>query len=286
MSMFNRGSEGDLSRFGLAEKSRAILFENLPLTEYDAEITEEVTNFRFMFGTLMWLDILSSVTAGTAPSLPHEQSSVMASKSQTRLEDIMGCKYIVMLQISRLAAMYAQKTLALQQGAFDCSSLENLMEDISQEIQRGFANEALEEFNNPESCPATTLNSTIDSRRLVTRMFLYAASIYLRLLVQGFHKLDGAEATVHEAMAMLKTQIPTQLLTSIVFPLFFIGCIAREEDKQFFRIAFNSPPLLNPLLEHRGRILPILEEIWSKRTTVLGFGWQDCVELTRNMLLI
>ena len=286
MNMYNRASEGDLSRFGLAEKSRAILFENLSLTEYEAEITEEVTNLRFMFGTLMWLDILSSVTSGTAPNFQHEQSSVMAAKSRTRLEDIMGCKHNVMLQIGRLAGMYAQKTIALQQGPFDCSSLEDIVEDISRQIESGFAEEALEELNNSESCSATTHNAALDSRQLVTRMFLYTASIYLRLLVQGFLNLEGLDITVQEAMTMLHTKIPTQLLPSIVCPLFFIGCIAREEDKEFFRTAFTSPPLSNPLLKHRGKILPILEEIWSKRTTVLGFGWQDCIGLTRNILLI
>jgi len=284
--MFIRDSEEDLSRFGLAEKSRAILFENLSLTEYDAAITEEITNFRFTFGTLMWLDIMSSVTTGAAPNLQHELSYVMASKSGSRLEDIMGCKHTVMLQIGRLAAMYAQKTLALQQGAFDCSSLENIVSDISLEIQNGFANEVLQELKIAEPCSASALNAVLNSRRLVTRMFLYAASIYLRLLVQGFHNLDEFNTTVQETMTMLRIQVPTHLLPSIVCPLFFIGCVAREEDKQFFRAAFTSSPLLNPLLKHRGRILPILEEIWSKRTKILGFGWQDCVKLTKDILLI
>ncbi|KAE9365024.1 hypothetical protein N431DRAFT_354061 [Stipitochalara longipes BDJ] len=286
MSMYNRGSEGNLSGFGLVEKSRVILFEDLTLTKYEPEITEEVTNFRFVFGTLIWLDIVSSITAGSAPHMQHYHSSVMVSNSQTKLEDIMGCKNGVMLQISRLAALYAQKTQALQQGPFDCSSLEEIVDDISREIQSGFADKALVELNTPESCFTTPFNVALDFRMVVTRMFLYAASIYLRLLVQGFHNVEGLDTTISEAMFMLQTQTTANTLPYLVCPLFLVGCVAREEDKEFFRTSFTSPPLLNPLLKHRRMILPILEEIWSKRTTVLGFGWQDCVELTKNLLLI
>jgi hypothetical protein len=106
------------------------------------------------------------------------------------------------------------------------------------------------------------------------------------MLVQGFQHLILLDKTTSEAMTMLRTQTSTNLLPSLVCPLFFIGCVARQEDKQFFRSVFSSPPLLDPLLKHRGRILPILEDIWSKRATILGFGWEGCVELTKNLLLI
>jgi hypothetical protein len=284
--MYRRVCEGDISRFGLAEKSRAVLFEGFPLTEYEPEVVEEVANFRFMFGTMIWLDILSSVTAGTAPNLQHCHSSVMASTSSTKLEDIMGCKHDVMLQIGRIAALYAQKTEALQRGGFDCSSLEDIVDDISRKIHSGFADEVLVELIPPGVCSPTTVNALLEPRRLVTRMYLYMAAIYMRMLVQGFHNLEGLDKTTSEVMALLQTQTPTDLLPSLVCPLFFVGCTAREEDKQYFRNTFSSPPLLNPLLKHRGRILPILEEIWSKRTTILGFGWPDCIELAKNLLLI
>jgi hypothetical protein len=45
-----------------------------------------------MGGTIIWLDIVASITAGTAPVLLSYHSGVIASSSQTKLEDIMGCR--------------------------------------------------------------------------------------------------------------------------------------------------------------------------------------------------
>jgi hypothetical protein len=109
------------------------------------------------------------------------------------------------------------------------------------------------------------------------------ASLYLHLVTHGFQNLEVLDTTISEAMRMLRSQIPAHILPALVCPLYVIGCVARKEDKQYFRNIFSSPPLLNPLLKHRGRILPILEEIWRKRHTVLGFSWN---EVSCNILLL
>jgi hypothetical protein len=284
--MFQRGNEGNMCGIGLAETSRKTVFEDYPITEYEAEVTEEIVNVRFVFGTMIWLDIISSITVGTAPNLISHHSRLIASNSQLRLEDIMGCKNSAMLQLGRLAELYGQKAQALQNGAFDCSQLEHLVDDISREIQCGLTQGALEDFNISEGDPAATFNTRSDSPTLVTHLFLHMASIYLHLLVQGFQNLILLDPTISEATTLLQSRTPIHVLPALVCPLFFIACVARGEDQQFFRTVFSSPTLLNPLLNHRGRILPILEEIWIRRGTVLGFGWEDCVALTKDLLLI
>jgi hypothetical protein len=192
----------------------------------------------------------------------------------------------VILLLGRLAAIYGQKGQASQHATFDCSQLEQIVDEMSQEIQCGLTQGALENINISSAISAPSFNTMLDPSTLVTHMFLHMASIYLHMLVQGFQHLILLDKTTSEAMTMLRTQTSTNLLPSLVCPLFFIGCVARQEDKQFFRSVFSSPPLLDPLLKHRGRILPILEDIWSKRATILGFGWEGCVELTKNLLLI
>jgi hypothetical protein len=286
MGMYKRGNEGSLEDIGLVEKSRRILFEDHPITEYEPETTEEVATFRFVFGCIIWLDILSSIVAGTAPHLLPYHSRAITLNSQNKLQDIMGCKDGVILLVGRLAAIYGQKGQASQHATFDCSQLEQIVDEMSQEIQCGLTQGALGNINISSAISAPSFNTMLDPPTLVTHMFLHMASIYLHLLVQGFQHLILLDKTTSEAMTMLRTQTSTNLLPSLVCPLFFIGCVARQEDKQFFRSVFSSPPLLDPLLKHRGRILPILEDIWSKRATILGFGWEGCVELTKNLLLI
>ncbi len=89
-----------------------------------------------------------------------------------------------------------------------------------------------------------------------------------------------------EAIELLQIRIPPSLLSALVLPLFIIGAAASDEDQPFFRDVFSRPPLLDPMLKHRVRIMPILEEVWRRRRTSLWFGWSDCLELTADILLL
>ncbi len=286
MNLYQQGWEKNLASFGLAEESRTILIDGLPLSENEAVVADEVVTFRFLGGTVIWLDITSSITAGTAPYLLAHHFRVMPSDSQTRLEDIMGCKNWVMLQIGRIAALYEHKNQALQQGRFDCTRFEQAVGDISREIHCGLTQGALEDFNISEHDSATAFNTMSDPATLVTRIFVYMASLYLHLVTHGFEKLEVLDTTISGAMTMLQTRTPIHLLPALVSPLFVVGSVARQGDERFFRNIFSSPPLLDPSLKHRGRILPILEEIWRRRRTTSGLAWKDSLDLTRDILLL
>lgn len=286
MKMYQAGNRKNWSGFGLAEESRAILLDNLPLPEYEPTVAAEVATFRFVSGALIWLDVTSSVTAGTIPLLLRYHPSVLASNSQTKLEDIMGCKNWVMLQIGRIAALQEHKTPALQQGHFDYSKFEQTVNDISREIQSGLTQTALEGFNISDNGSAAIFNKMSDQTSLVTHIFTYMAIVYLHLVTLGFQELDAIDATISEAMEALQTQIPIHLLPALVCPLFILGSVKRQGEEEFFRKIFSSPPLMDPVLKHRERMLPILEEIWSRRQTTPGFAWEDSLKLTKDILLI
>jgi C6 transcription factor Pro1 len=286
MSIYQRAYTMNLSNFGLTNKSRTILCEDLPLMEDDPAVAEQVVNFRFLSGTLIWLDITSSITAGTAPYLLPYHSYVLAPTSQTKLEEIMGCKNWAMLQIGRIAALHKHKTKALHEGQFDCTEFEETVSNISREIQCGLAQEALEGFKISEWNFATTSNAMSDPPTPVTQIFAYMASLYLHLVTHGFQKMEVLDTTISEAMRSLRTHIPKHLLPALVSPIYIIGSVAREEDEQFFRDIFSSPPLLDPLLKHRGRILQILEEIWRRRQITDDVTWKDNLELVYDILLL
>jgi len=112
------------------------------------------------------------------------------------------------------------------------------------------------------------------------------ASIYLHLVVYGFQDLGLLDTTVSAAMTILSTKTPVHLLSTLVSPLFVIGSVVGMEDEHFFRTIFSSPPLWNPLLKYRQKILPALEEIWSRRRTSPSFTWENSLELTHDMLLL
>lgn len=289
--MYQRGHEKSLEHFGLLEKSRTLLYEDLAISEHEALVAEQILAFRFLSGTVIWLDIISAITAGTAPFLITHHSSVLAPNSQTKLEDYMGCRNWVMLQIGRIAALHEQKTQTLKQGLLECKEFEQAVGDITGDNQCGLIQEVLEDLKISDS-EATAAFSVASNTAvmcptsLVTHTFACMASIYLHLVTYDFQKLEILEATILVAMGMLQTPIVAQLLPALVAPLFIIGCVAREEDQQFFRHVFSSSPLLNPSLKHREKMLPILEEIWNRRQTTPGFSWNDILELTSDVLLV
>lgn len=285
MTIFQQAYVENLLHFGLAEMSRTILCGNLSLPEYDPLVTQEVVTFRFMSGTIIWLDIISSITSGTAPRLLPYHSFVIAPDSQTKLEDIMGCKNSVMLQIGRIAALYERRIQALGQH-FDCKEFGQTVGDIGGEIQHVLTQSALEGFNISQCDSSPIFHAMLDPPTLVTCMFAHMATIYLHLVVHGFQKLEALDTTISEALGILQTQIPRNLLSGLVAPLYFIGSVASQRDEQFFRDMLSSAPLLDPLLKHRGRILPSLEEIWSKRRIIPGLSWKDGLALAYDLLLI
>lgn len=190
-----------------------------------------------------------------------------------------------MLQIGRIAELYERKIRASQQGQFDCREFEQTVTAINREIQCGLTQGALENFNISEGHAATILNSLNEST-LITHIFATMATVYLLLVVQGFQNLERVDAIISEATKVLQSKVPKHFLPALVCSLFIIGSVAKQEDEQFFRDIFSSPPMLDPTLKHRGRILPILEEIWSRRKTTPAFMWEDCLELTSDVLLL
>jgi hypothetical protein len=239
--------------------------------------------------SIIWLDIVSSITAGTAPRLLSLHDFALPANSQTNLGHIMGCENWVMNLIARIAVLHEHKITLILQGSFDCREYRQKSREISRDIQNGITCVALEGLD-ISSASALTSETKWDDKDLVTQVFAYTAPIYLHLVTLGFQSLEDLNETISSTMRMLQCRIPTPLLPALVAPLYIIGAVAREEDESFFRTAFSSPPVVDPALQHRGRILQILEEIWRRRRAApevrLEFRWEDCVEMTKDILLI
>ena len=260
--------------------------ENALVGRLDSVATEEVMAIRFIVGAMIWLDIQFSISAGKAPKLLHYHSSLLHSGSETKLETYVGCKNWVILQIGRIAALHDQKMNALHVGQLDCIEVARTGANIANEIWSGLAQTGWKDPDISEHASTTALSMVSDDATLVTQVFAYAAIIYLHLVIQGFAQLESVNRIISDAMHMLQIRIPSYLLPALVTPLYIVGCTARHEDKDFFRKIFSSLPLLDPSLQHRRRILPVLEEVWSRRRTVLGFSWKDTLSLTDEIMLV
>ncbi|OKL59609.1 hypothetical protein UA08_05212 [Talaromyces atroroseus] len=291
-NMQERYFRDNLVDYGLSKGAGAILRGNRNFSVDDGPtVMEEIVIYKFFTGVIIWLDIVSSITAGEAPHLlPYHFRDISSTSPWVRLEEIMGCQNQVMLQIGRIAALYEHKTQSLQKGYLVNTSIEETVRDISREIESCLTQTALRGLGfsigtNTSPVPKSLITS--NSTTLVTHMFALMACIYLHLVIYGFQNLELLEPTTYKAMETLRTRFPAHLLPAIVCPLYVIGSVAtQEEDRLFFRQVFASPPLLDPLFEHRTKVLTALEEAWRKREARNDFTWGDSLEMVDDLLLL
>ncbi|KAH6987660.1 fungal-specific transcription factor domain-containing protein [Ilyonectria sp. MPI-CAGE-AT-0026] len=256
--------------------------------EYDPPSTEEEVMTKLFVGVVIWLDIIASVTTGTTPRLLSLHPFVLSPGSQIQLENIMGCQNWPMLQISRIAALHECKYQALRDGCFDAAKFESTADDIKKILRRGLAEGFLRYLTVSDSDPDPLQSADIPLPLLITHLFALTACIYLHVVVSGFETdVEDLKSTLAEAMMVIREKIPQNMWHVIVWPLYVTGTVASEEEMEFFRKVFRSPQLLNPSLEHRRRILPLLEETWRMReTTARWWDWESSVRPLNNSLLL
>ncbi|KAL2825080.1 fungal-specific transcription factor domain-containing protein [Aspergillus cavernicola] len=213
IDMYRKGCTDGLSNFGLSDKSKALLYDDSPLRHCDLTddgpaVVQEVATFRFMGATIIWLDLIASITAGTAPRLLPFHFKTFRSDSQTRLENIVGCPNWLALQIGRVSNLQYRIADATQRETHsDCAEIAKDALDIGRDIQIGLAT-ARE--------TSTTAPTSI--------VFACMAVVYLHLIVHGFQQLDLLDCVITEAMPILQTQTPSHLLSAMISPLFILGC--------------------------------------------------------------
>jgi hypothetical protein len=287
--MLYRGYWDRLASFEFAESPDTTSQHDTTLAQREeSPPSEEQMIFRFLCGVLLWLDILSSITTGKSPRLQSFHSHATTSGPHIDLKSIMGCKNWAMIQIGRVAALQEYKTQALQHACLDTVDFEVRADGIRQELLRGLTEESLSSLGISHADHTTSTISVITPQMLITRVWALAASIYLHLVVHGFQlETQELNSIFTEAMMILRTEITPDLMIAIICPLYIIGCVARKEDQGFFRYVFSSAPVLDPSLEHRGKILPLLEEIWRVRDTTMGqLTWQDSLRFSEHNILL
>ena len=247
---------------------------------------EEAGIFLFLSGVIIWLDVLSSITTGKSPCLLSYHLHAVSCTSAIKLENIMGCQNWTMFQIGQISSLHDFKCQALEGDCLDAAEFDRRANAIRHALDLGLAEYTLStiELSSQTNVAITTVSNP--EIYLVTRLFTLAASIYLDLVVQGYELEAQEPRSVAEALLIFQTKVPSHLMQVIVYPLFIVGSVAIGDKRDFFRQVFNSAPILDPSLEHRGKILPTLEEIWRMRHATVVWTWQDTLKLSGPSLLL
>lgn len=274
-NMFQTAYERSLQSVGFMEETRDILFNNLPLlVTQESAVVEEVVAFRFFSGSVIWLDIISSITTGKSPRTLAFHASIISPDFQVRLEDLMGCKNWVMLQIGLIAALSEHAIQNAIQGHAQCDEVGNAVQSIMKVVQAATSAQDFAE------------TATNDPTTLITYLFAHMTNVYLHLVIHGFQELHVLEPSISTAMDLFRNRVPVHLRASLVAPLFMIACVAGQDNEQYFRDVFSEAPLRDPFFKHREKFLPSLEEIWTRRQALAQIRWSDCLIWTRDLVLI
>ncbi|KAH8668653.1 fungal-specific transcription factor domain-containing protein, partial [Xylariales sp. PMI_506] len=285
IDMTERECSDKLAHTDLTKRSKSILYNDLPLQlrEDSPLVTQEVVTFRFMGGTSVWLDLVASVTTGRAPRLIPYHPRILGANSQTRFASIMGCENWVLFQIGRIAKLHSQLAEARKLGQPDTTGSDQLPTDIEEVLQRGLARLSLD---NVSMCDRDC-SVGVKQVHSITMAFARMGLVYLHLVIHGFRLLDSLHATISATTAMIQTCSSSGHLSAMICPLFVVGCVARPgKEQQLFSNIFSTTPVLEPLLKHRGKLLPVLEVIWNSRKESEGYlAWHDVLTLTNDLLL-
>ncbi|RMZ84646.1 hypothetical protein DV737_g1234, partial [Chaetothyriales sp. CBS 132003] len=169
----------------------------------------------FLVAVVLWFDLVSCASIGTAPRLPYK---ALIWNQGIDLERIMGCQNWVMTAIGDSAALNAWKKHAQHTGTLDVGDLVARSQVIEHQLEQGLAtlesSHPLEVTNGP---PHSHAVSTISRR--VTRVFASAALVQLHTFVSGsFPNHPKVRSSVDRTISALEQIADAQDVRGLIWP--------------------------------------------------------------------
>ncbi|RAL67921.1 hypothetical protein DID88_008646 [Monilinia fructigena] len=204
--LFAQGYRKHAAELGLLVNNETT-FNTFPVA-YESRDSEHSIIFLFLFGVVIWLDIVSCVNTGKSPHLLDLHPLAFDSKAQIKLENIMGCKNWVMTELGRISMLHSSKGDQIQGGIFDAHSFENQAEHIRQTIRRGLNEQFLTDLRITNADSTSLIKPKISAQEIITRLFSRAAYVYLELVVGGFKRIEE-NPDLHNIIAEPMMILPT-----------------------------------------------------------------------------
>ncbi|KAK3691618.1 hypothetical protein LTR37_018535 [Vermiconidia calcicola] len=256
--------------------------------------TADQSTLVFFVSLLLFVDIVASTSLGTPPALQSYHHSLLSShgeeKCRVRLESVVGCQNWALVAIGNISALCAWKRDAKQSGNFSVVNLVNLAGPISQALQEGLTSLDIGATRSqPKKMSASRLEAyysrhdrAIDCTSIanITRVWAYAAKIYLSLCLSGWQtNSTDTQASVAKVLSLLQTIESPAQLRSLSWPICVAGCLALTSQEDNFRRIVG---IMGQLGEFGTlfNALRIMEAVWSSRASVDGNVWDIASSLS------
>lgn len=255
----------------------------------------------FFVSLLLYIDIVASTSLRTPPVLQNYHHSLLSSHSEencrVQLETVVGCQNWALVAIGNISALCAWKRDAKQSGNFSVFNLVKLAEPISQALEEGLTSLDIGEPRQPIKMSASRLEAyysrhdrAIDHSSIanVTRIWAYAAKIYLSVSVSGWQtNSTETQGSVNKVLSLLQTIESPAQLRSLSWPICVAGCLALSIQEHTFR---RIVAIMGQLHEFGtvSSALRIMEAVWSSRDTIDGNFWDiaSCLGILGSSALL
>ncbi|KAG4437135.1 hypothetical protein IFR05_007397 [Cadophora sp. M221] len=238
--------------------------------------------FRFFCAILLVNDIISSTSLEQAPRLQRYHKLLLTDDRSPgdiplQLEDFVGYENWALLLIGEISSLDAWKKEQKKAGALSMMRLVQKASEIEQRLRDG-----LIQLDNPNhsSRQASKLSNPLafflpaspDISHLLTKIWAYAAHIYLHTVVSGWQPASPEIRDNVTKLIISFQNLPSpSLLRTLVWPFCVAGCLATAQQESTFRDLVTS---MGPL-QMFGTVrlaLRIMEDVWRRR----GSAELDC----------
>jgi hypothetical protein len=219
-----------------------------------------------LLATFIAFDILHCVSTRLDPYLDVDHVEALNSLGLCA-ESLLGCRSATLILIFEVSALDRWKRDAKKTRKLSIVELARRGGVLEERLRRELA--VLD--NHLAFRPA--YRSQSQSHRMqapseVSKLFTLAAIVYLHVVISGAHPdLPEIVQPVSEAISVFKNMSDPTLLQNVVWPFCVTGCLALEEQKDYFRELFAAAEVTESSKGTCGEAFKIIEQCWWRRKT-------------------
>ncbi|KAG5929749.1 hypothetical protein E4U42_004676 [Claviceps africana] len=249
---------------------------------------------RFFTANLLYIDIISSVTLGSAPRLARYQEHVMppcarfdrntepAPVGPLSMDEFFGLPNWVMQLLGNVAALDAWKREQRQAGSLSAADLLSRGRVLSDGIETGL--DLLQKHHPDVACPTQTAPTPVlaatfpllvadpltpchaDEQPMLQAIWLLAALGYLHVVTWGWQPSRPEARDAVSRATRLLSRLPTgPWLRALAWPLCVCGCLSPAEDEPVYRELAQRLGALQVFGTVK-EAMEVMERVWSMRS--------------------
>ncbi|KAE9379910.1 hypothetical protein N431DRAFT_521727 [Stipitochalara longipes BDJ] len=273
-----------------------------PISDYETDCldrkslrSDSDTAVSFLLGSFVSFDIIAAASSRSYPILQVDHRRVLEQLG-IDLKYLTACENWVMILIFEISRLDDWKSKAEKAHNLSIVELAKRGGEIREYLQRRLADidlrRRLADIDNvPSTKPSPSDVSKFRSRRNhleTTKIFALSAMTYLNVVLSGANpNLPEIAESVSDTIAAFKAMNDPDMFRNIVWPFCITGCLASEEQQDFFRSLWCTANAKGQDLGTCVKAFEIIKECWRLRKAGSRLcDWASVIETSGCSILL